>query len=99
MGLLVVAFQEGFSNDLVIVRINGLEVFRKEDVETKLLLGYADSFRAEVPEGSANVEVILPLRKLSETLVVQVVATVYLGVSIQEGRIAHLVSHKPFGYL
>jgi hypothetical protein len=41
---LVVDLQDGFAGDLVVVRLNDREVFRKEDVQTKLLLGYADSW-------------------------------------------------------
>ena len=42
MALLHIAFQDGFTDDTVVVLINGGEVFRKEGVNTKLLLGYAD---------------------------------------------------------
>lgn len=96
---LVVALQDGFASDLVVVRVNGQEVFRKEGVETKLLLGYADSFETQVPKGSVNVEVILPLRNLSETIVLEATKAVYVGISILGSRIGHRISHEPFGYL
>lgn len=99
MARLVVTLQDGFVDDLAIIRVNGLEIFRKEGVKTKLLLGYADSFETQAPEGSVNVEVILPSKNLSETIVLQVTKTVYLGLSIHEGRIHHRTSHEPFGYL
>jgi hypothetical protein len=99
MALLVIALQDGFADDLVIIRVNGHEVFRKEGVKTKLLLGYADSFEGQIPEGSVNVEVILPTKNLSETIVLQVTKEVYLGFSMHEGKIDHRISHEPFGYL
>lgn len=99
MALLVVDLQEGFADDLVLIRVNGLEVFHKEGVKTKLLLGYADSFKIQVPEGSVNVEVILPSKNLSETILLQVTKEVYLGLSIHNGRIDYRISNEPFGYL
>ncbi len=44
MVLLHIAFQEGFTDDTVVVRVNGREVFRKGSVKTRLQIGYADSF-------------------------------------------------------
>jgi hypothetical protein len=99
MAQLVIALQRGFVDDLVVVRVNDQEVFRKEGVKTKLLLGYADSFEAQAPEGPANVEVILPTRDLAETIVLQLTKVVYLGLSIHDGRIDHRISHEPFGSL
>jgi hypothetical protein len=96
---LVVNLQDGFADDLVLIRVNGLEVFRKEGVRTKLLLGYADSFEIQVPEGPVSVEVILLSRNLSETILLQVTKAVYLGLSIHDGRIDHRISNEPFGYL
>lgn len=99
MPSLIVALQEGFTHDLVVVRVNGREVYRKEGVKTKLLLGYAESFEVQDLKSAVNVEVTLPSRNLSETISLQAPRTVYLGVSITEGRIVHRISHEPFGYL
>ncbi len=99
MAWLTVALQDGFAEDLVIVRINRAEIFRKEDVTTKLLLGYAESFTMQVPEGQVDVEILVPLRNLSETIVVPVSTTAYLGLSIQDREIVHRLSNEPFGYL
>ncbi len=100
MAVLVhIAFQEGFTDDTGVVRVNGREVFRRGSVKTRLQIGYADSFEVTVEEGSVNVEVLLPLRNLSQTIVLQVSTAVYVGVSIHEGRIDYRISDKPFGYL
>ena len=64
MPLLHIAFQEGFTDDTVVVRVNGEEVFHKGSVKTRLQIGYADSFEMTVEEGSVNVEVLLPLKNL-----------------------------------
>jgi len=60
MKLLHIAFQEGFADDTVVIRVNGKEVFRKASVKTRTQIGYAGSFEVNVQEGSVNVEVTLP---------------------------------------
>lgn len=68
MNILSINLQDGFADEPVTIRVNNREVFRKESVKTRLLLGYADSFEVQVPAGSVNVEVLLPSRNLSETI-------------------------------
>ena len=100
MSLLHIAFQEGFFDETVVVRVDGREVFRKDGVKTRLQTGYADSFEIDVQEGSVNVEVALPSKNVSESMTLQVSNPVYLGVSlIPDGRVHSRVSSEPFGYL
>jgi len=82
----------------VIVRVNGTEVFRKESVTTKLLLGYADFFQVQIPEGSAHVEIVVPSRNLSKSVSVRVSQKFYLGVSVRDGEIEFLARDEPFSY-
>jgi len=82
----------------VVVRVNGIEVFRKEGVTTKLLLGFADTFQVRVPEGSLDVEVVVPSRNLSRTRSIRISQKSYLGVSIQDGKIEYLERNEPFPY-
>jgi hypothetical protein len=93
-----IALQDGFEGDPVVVKVNGKEVFKQDNVKTKRQIGKAASFEVEVEEGSANVEVSLPLKNLSETIAFKVSGEVYLGVSIAEDRIEHRVSSEPFRY-
>jgi hypothetical protein len=87
MALLHIALQEGFTGDDVVVRA-------QEDVTTRLQIGYADSFEVRV-EGEVKIEVLLPLKSLSETIMLQVPPTEYLGVSINEGRIDYRTTREP----
>jgi hypothetical protein len=87
MALLHIALQEGFMGDDVVVRVQGEEVFRKENVTTRPQIGYADSFEVEAEGEELKVKVLLPLKKLSETVMLQVPPTEYLEVSINEDRI------------
>lgn len=96
---LAIDLQDGFTDDLVVIQVDDQEIFRKEGVQTSLLLGYADLVEIEVPEGTVNVEIILPSRNLSETLELQVSKATYLGISIQDGNIQYRVADKPFGYM
>lgn len=99
MSLLHIAFQNGFEDDLVILQIDGREVFQKEGLKTNLLLGYADSIEVQVPEGSVEVKLILPLKNLSEIIELKLSADAYLGLSIHNNKVDYIVSKKPFGYL
>ena len=93
-----IALQDGFEGDTVVVKVNGKEVFKQENVKTKRQIGKAASVEVEVEEGSANVEISLPLKNLSETIAVKVSGEVYLGVSVVENKVEHKVSSEPFRY-
>lgn len=99
MALLHIALQEGFSDDDVVVRVDGQEVYHKKNVTTRLQIGYADSFELEIKEGAARVEVELATRGLSEAFPVDVTGTTYVGLSVEQGAIRHRLSTQPFGYL
>jgi hypothetical protein len=99
MVLLHVAFQDGFTGDTVIAQVNEEVVFRKENVKTRTQIGLADSFEMNVEKGPVSVQVHLPLRNLSETIVLQVSEAVYVGVSIYHDRIDYRISDRRFRYL
>lgn len=99
MPLLHVAFQEGFDGDTVVVRVNGKEIFRKDNVKTRLQIGYADSFENNFNKGPATVDIVLPSKSLSETVQLQLAAPTYIGVSIQQDKINCRISDQPFGYV
>ncbi len=96
---LTIDLQKGFANDLVVIRANNQEVFRKERVQTSLLLGYADSLEIEAPEGAVRIEIMLPSKKLSKMIEFQVSVDTFLGISVQEEGIKCRISNEPFGYL
>ena len=98
MNTLRIALQDGFEGDAVVVSVNGKEVFDQDSVKTKRQIGNARSFDVEVAEESADVEVSLPSRKLSESIAVKMDGKVYLGVSITRNRIEYNISSEPFHY-
>ena len=93
-----IALQDGFEDDSVVIKVNDKEVFKNESVKTKRQIGKAASFDLEVNEGATNVEISLPLKKLSETIDLKVSGEVYLGISLVEDRIEHRISSEPFRY-
>lgn len=98
MPLLHVALQEGFEDEAVVVRVNSDEALNREGVRTRPQLGVAASVEVTVPEGPADVEVLLPERRLSETTRVQVSHPVYLAVSVRQDTIIFRTSSEPFRY-
>ena len=98
MTTLRIALQDGFEGEPVVVSVNGKQVFDQESVKTKRQIGNARSFDVEVDEETANVEISLPSRKLSEQIKVKMDDKVYLGVSIARNKIEHKISAEPFHY-
>ena len=99
MALLHVAFQDGFTGDTVIARVNGEVVFHKQNVKTRTQIGLADSFEMNLGQGPVSIEILLPSKNLSKTIVLEMSAAVYVGVSTHDGRIDYRTSDEPFGYL
>lgn len=100
MALIHIALQEGFADDTVAIQANGKEIFRQSNVRTRLQTGYANSVEVNVPEGSVNVQVLLPSKHLSKSIDLQVPDRVYIGVSVtRNGEINYRISPEPFGYL
>lgn len=96
-----IALQEGFEGEIVVIRVNGNEVFHKPNVKTRLQIGIADFIEVGIQKGSVNVEVALPLRNLSKSIVLQVSTPIYVGVSVtRDDRIVYTEPRRePFGYL
>ena len=99
MSRLRVDLQEGFADDDVEIRINGRDSFHKQGVTTKRMLGLAASSEIEVPDNEpVKVEVEVPTKHLSKSILLSVADSPHLGVSILNGEIKFIVSRKAFGY-
>ncbi len=98
MPLLVIDFQEGFSEDNISVRIDEQEVLYKTDLNTDYSIGLADSFQIQVHKGLVKIDVIVPSRQLSNSIIISVSKTFYLGVSIIDHKINFISSDKMFIY-
>lgn len=91
-------FQTGFSNDTVIVQIDGHEIFRKNNVNTDYSLGLADSADTQVTRGTVNIKVTVPTRNVSDSFSLEISKTAYLGISIIDERIEYQFSDEMFEY-
>jgi hypothetical protein len=100
MPLIHIDLQDGFTNDTVIVRVNGSEVFSKANVKTRFQIGVATSFEVDVAAGMVAIQVALPLKNVSESFELQVARTTYVGISTTaEGRVDYRLSEEPFTYM
>ncbi len=97
--VLSVALQEGFESDRVIVRLDGVEVARRDDVTTDLRIGLATSFEVSLDDDSRAIEVRVPSQGVVGQTVVSVDGPLHLGVSVVEGEVRFRASEQPFGYL
>jgi hypothetical protein len=99
MPVLHLALQDGFADDAVVVRVGNGEPVRHEHVTTKSQIGLARAFEVSVPDGPAEVEVLLPERGLSARTRVDSTETPFLGVSLRDGAIAFRPASERFRYL
>jgi len=100
MPTLNIALEEGFRGNPVIIRVNGKQIYSKESVTTRLQTGYADSLQTDVSATPAQVEITLPDRSLSQSILVDPTQEAYLRVSLNEdGTITHRTQNSPQGYL
>lgn len=91
--------QEGFEDDTLVLYVNNQEMYRKEAVTTRLILGIADSIQFEIPQGQMILEVVLPKRKLSWKQELSASEPVFIGIAIRESRLIPRISATPFTYL
>ena len=92
--------QDGFFNDTVVINIDGKEIFRKTDVKTRFQIGLALSEDLSLPENASNLEITIPLKKISKTIKIHGSEPLFLGVSLtQDAKLECRISDKPFGYV
>ena len=76
-------FQHGFANDTIILKINGKEVLKKDDVSSDLRISLAESFTIELPNGQGTLEISVPTKNLSLSQTIMIDAEYkYFGISI-----------------
>lgn len=99
MVILKLDLQDGFEGDLVIIKVNSSEVFRKENVKTRLTVGYALSIDVDIPAGNNNIEVSLPQKGINGEISIKTSEPVSMGISIEENKIIFRTSESNFFYL
>jgi hypothetical protein len=94
-----IALQEGFSGQQVVVRVDGEERFRADDVRTRMQIGLAQEVPVQVDPGRHAVEVVAGT--VTASLEVDVPGQAHVGVSLarSQDRLETRVSDQPFGYV
>ena len=89
---------DGFSNDQVVLRVDGRKVFDGTGVTTKRLLGLAKQVSPiEVAASNSRLEVELPRKGLSTTVDVDLSKGTHIPISVEDGRIV-LSVEKQLGF-
>jgi len=99
MASLHIALQEGFRGHLVVITVDGREVYRKSFVTTNLAISRADAVDVDLGSEKARVEVATtPGGKAA--LDVNATESPYLSVSLEgDGKITFQKSKEPVRYM
>jgi hypothetical protein len=82
-----VALQDGFEGDTVVLRVDGTEAYRGEQVTTRTQISHAADTPLEVPDRPFSLEVELPERGISETFPVDPHAQPNVALSLLGGKV------------
>jgi hypothetical protein len=100
MAVLSIHLQEGFEDDLAIVRMNGAESARRAHLTTRRLLGYAEIVELQKPTGGdVRLELSLPNRGLAESATIPRAGDTFVAANLVDGRLQLTVRDQPFAYL
>ena len=92
-----IALQDGFGGAAVVIRVNGKEVYSRDDVSTDQKIGRADTL--ELPLGEGLIKLDVAVDNLESGIDLDLDTSIYLAISILERRIRFKLSSRPFGYL
>ncbi len=99
MPILTVDLQEGFSQDHVIIEVDGREIFNKKDIKSRMQIGHAASAEVNVDPGIHVLRVSLPAIHMSYETKINAPKITHAGVN-RDGQGLHIkLSSEPFGYL
>jgi hypothetical protein len=92
--------QEGFNGESVTIFVDEKEFYRNDNVRTQKLLGFADHVELSGIKGHVAVRIAVdqsgpPLEKQFQ---LDVNKERYVGISLEKGRLNHIISSSPFGY-
>jgi hypothetical protein len=82
-----VALQDGFDRDTVVLRVDGDEAYRGEQVTTRTQISHADDMQLEVPERPFTLEVEVPEKGVRESLQLDPRAQPNVALSLIDGQL------------
>jgi hypothetical protein len=96
MATLRVDLQGGFDGDAVEIWVDEVLVHREQEARTASA-GIAASVPLEVPQGPADVRIVLPGRGLEETIETIVAGETYVVARVERGRLlAEQLAEAPY---
>lgn len=98
-GIMHIALEEGFADEAVTLHVNDREAYAKEGVNTDTRIGLADSFELPLEEGLTRITLRLGAEKAPAVIELDFTRSVYLAVSIVDGRVRYRLSDQPFRYM
>lgn len=87
MPQLTVLLLDGFSDDEVVVTVDGLEVARCAAVSTQLLTGLAESVVIDAPEGSVAVSISVPSAESQPEAAIDVSGATTILADLRDGEL------------
>jgi len=99
MPTLHLAFEDGFDDDTVVVRVDGREVTRRIGLRSSLATALAATEDAQVGSGAGEVAVAVSSRGLTATRKVDFTAEPHLAIAIRDGALVLRTSREPFVYM
>ena len=94
-----IALKDGFVDDRVVVAINGVDVYDREEVSTRFQIGLADQTEATVSSGEVAVQVLVPSRDVTSEVTFEAEEETWLGISYLNEQVEVEVSAEPFRYM
>ena len=100
MASLSIDLQDGFSDDTVVVRVEGIVASRESGVTTRTAIGLARTLRLVLDGASVQLEIELPERQICESIKIDLARPTFLGVSLTpDGKLTMRREFRPFGYV
>lgn len=100
MQTLHLELQEGFDDDRVVARLNGVEILSLDHVTTRMQTGFAAAGSTQAADGKAVLEVSLPASGQQASTEINLIQTLWAGVNVGAGKaIQFRISQAPFGYV
>jgi hypothetical protein len=85
--LINVALQDGFDGDTVVIRVDGVEAYRRDGLTTRTQISYADDTQLDVPDGPFELEVVVPTRGVEKRFRLDPHTHPNVSLSLLDGRL------------
>lgn len=85
--LINVALQDGFEGDDVLIRVDGDEAYRGEDLTTRTQISHAADTQLEVPEGPFTLEVEVPTKHVRQSFQLDPRSQPNVAISLRDGKL------------